>query len=57
MYAASREIFLEGRLMHIAFEAIVGICTVIVAVFKLIETVAKTIIMIVDRVRANKRKK
>ena len=49
--------FLEGRLIQIAFEVIVGICTVIVAVLKIIETAAKTIIMIVDRVRARKRKK
>ena len=53
----SREMILEGRLIHIAFEVIVGICTVVVAVFKAIEAVAKTIIMIVDRARAKKRKK
>ena len=53
----SREIFLEGRLMHIAFEVIVGICTVMVAVFKAIEAAIKAIIMIADRVRAKKRKK
>ena len=43
--------------MHIAFEAIVGICTVIAAFFKMIETAVKAITMIVDRVRAKKRKK
>ena len=53
----SREIFLEGRLIHIALEVIVAICTVVTIIFKMIEAVVKTILMIVDRVRDYKQKK
>jgi len=58
VYAAlAGNLFLERGLMHIAFEAIVGICTVLAAFFKMIEAAVKAIIMIADRVRAKKRRK
>ena len=53
----SREIFLEGRLMHITMEVLVAICTVIAVFFKMIEAVVKTVFTIVDCVRDYKRKK
>ena len=49
----SREIFLEGRLIHITLEVIMSICAIVATPF----AIAAAIITIVGFVRSDKKKK
>ena len=53
----SREIILEGRLIHITLEVIARICTIVTTAIKLINIIVKAIAKIADRVSSNQKKK